>query len=329
MQSLYISTQGCYLSLKKETLILKKNDEIIVKSQLPLLENILIFGNTQVTTQALKACLQRQIPIAYLSRSGRCYGRLLPIERKYPRIIQHQHQLTEGDRFRCAQQIIRAKIANSRTLLMRQKRRLKTTVLDSAIAQLARLKQQIDTLTTTEQLMGIEGAAAATYFKVFGHCISNQGFTFTKRTRRPPKDPVNALLSFGYQLLWNHLLAIIDLWDLDPYCGCLHQSNEKHAVLASDLIEQFRAPIADSLVLYLINRSMIDLQEHFTYKEDACYLNATGRTLFLKAFLVRMEETINTPLPDQPRWLLVSRQVKEFIRYAYDPSSEYQAYTPQ
>ena len=229
MQSLYISTQGCYLSLQKETLILKKKDEIIAKSQLPLLENILVFGNTQVTTQAIKACLQRQIPIAYLSRSGRCYGRLLPIERKYPRIIQYQHQLTQSDRFRCAQQLITAKITNSRTLLMRQKRRLKTDVLDSAIAQLAALKQQTDTVTTTEQLMGVEGAAAAAYFKVLRHCISNENFTFTKRTRRPPTDPVNALLSFGYQLLWNHLLAIIDLWGLDPYRACLHQNNERHA----------------------------------------------------------------------------------------------------
>ena len=179
MQSLYISTQGCYLSLKKETLLLKKNDEIIAKPQLPLLENILIFGNTQVTTQSAKACLKRRIPIAYLSRHGHCYGRLLPIEKSYPRIIQHQHQMQQCDRFRCAQQLIRAKITNSRTLLMRQKRRLKTTQLDSAIAQLVRLKQQIDRVTTTEQLMGTEGAAAATYFKVFGHCISNPNFTFT------------------------------------------------------------------------------------------------------------------------------------------------------
>ncbi len=329
MQSLYVSTQGCYLSLNKETLILKKNDEILSKAQLPLLENILIFGNTQVTTQAAKACLKRRIPIAYLSRSGRCYGRLLPIERSYPRIIQHQHQLSESDRLRCAQQLIRAKIANSRTLLMRQKRRVKTASFAPAIDQLATLKQQVDTTTTTEQLMGVEGAAAATYFKVLGHCISNDNFTFTKRTRRPPTDPVNALLSFGYQLMWNHLLAIIDLWGLDPYCGCLHQDSERHAVLASDLIEQFRAPIVDSLVLYLINRNMICPDENFTYTEHACYLNTAGRRAFLKAFLARMEETVNMPLPDQPRWVLVSRQVKEFIRYAYDPVKDYQAYVTQ
>lgn len=329
MQSLYISTQGCYLSLNKETLILKKNDEILSKAQLPLLENILIFGNTQVTTQAAKACLKRRIPIAYLSRSGRCYGRLLPIERSYPRIIQHQHQLSESDRLRCAQQLIRAKIANSRTLLMRQKRRVKTASLAPAIDQLATLKQQVDTTITTEQLMGVEGAAAATYFKVLGNCISNDNFTFTKRTRRPPTDPANALLSFGYQLMWNHLLAIIDLWGLDPYCACLHQNSERHAVLASDLIEQFRAPIVDSLVLYLINRNMICPDENFTYTENACYLNTTGRRVFLTAFLARMEETVSMPLPDQPRWVLVSRQVKEFIRYAYDPVKDYQAYVTQ
>ena len=329
MQSLYISTQGGYLSLKKETLILKKNDAIITKSQLPLLENILIFGNTQVTTQAATACLKRRIPIAYLSRSGRCYGRLLPIERTYPRIIKHQHQLQSHQQFKCAQQLIRAKILNSRTLLMRQKRRLKTETLTATIAHLAILQQQIDAASTTEQLMGIEGAAAAAYFKVFNHCISNKDFAFSTRTRRPPKDPVNALLSFGYQLLWNHILALVELWGLDPYCGCLHADSEKHAVLASDLIEQFRAPIIDSLVLYLINRNMIDSADNFEYKQDGCYLNAAGRTVFLKAFLSRMEETITAPLPDQPRWLLISRQVKEFVRFAYKPDSDYLAYLSQ
>lgn len=331
MQSLYVSTQGCYLSLKKETLLLKKNDEILVKSRLPLLENILIFGNTQVTTQAAKACLKRKIPIAYLSRSGRCYGRLLPIERRYPRNLQQQYRLDEPARLRCAQQLVCAKISNSRTLLMRQKRRLKTTTLTPAISQLATLKQKVDTASTTEQLMGIEGAAAAAYFPAFGQCISNENFSFTKRTRRPPQDPVNALLSFGYQILWNHLLAVIDLCGLDPYHGCLHQNNDRHAVLASDLIEQFRAPLIDSLVLYLINRNMVCPQNSFTYiaEESACYLNTAGRRTLLKAFLARMEETIPMPLPNQPRWLLISRQVKEFIRYAYKPNYDYQAYLIQ
>jgi CRISP-associated protein Cas1 len=329
MNSLYISTQGGYLSLSKETLILKKDDVIISKSQLPLLENILIFGNTQVTTQVIKTCLKRNIPIAYLSRSGQCHGRLMPAERKYPRLMQQQYQLSECDRFRCAQQLIRAKIHNSRTLLMRQQRRLEAPIFTAAVDHLSILKKQIDNVTTTDQLMGTEGAAAAAYFKVFGHCISNNSFTFAKRTRRPPADPVNALLSFGYQLLWNHLLAIIDLSDLDPYHGCLHQNNEKHAVLASDLVEQFRAPLIDSLVLYLVNRNMVDPDEDFTYTENACYLNTSGRTIFLKAFLFRMEEVIKTSLSNQPRWVLVSKQVKEFIRYVYNSSEDYRPYLTQ
>lgn len=326
MHSLYISTQGCYLSLKKETILLKKDSEIISKAQLPLLENILIFGNTQVTTQAAKACLKNNIPIAYLSRSGRCYGRLLPVERKYPKIIYKQHQLSDEARFQCAQQLISAKVGNSRTLLMRQKRRLKDTELTSHIHELANLQQQISQTTTNEQLLGTEGAAAALYFQGIGRCISNPDFSFSKRTRRPPQDPVNAMLSFGYQLLWNHLLALIELWNLDPYHGCLHQNKNSHAVLASDLIEQFRAPMIDSLVLYLVNRNMISPDTDFDFQPDACYLNASGRKIFLQAFLQRMEQPIETPLPDQVRWLLISRQVKEFIRYIHDPTRPYAPY---
>lgn len=329
MNSLYISTQGGYLSLKKETIILTKDGQTLTTAQLPLLENILIFGNTQVTTQTIKACLKKRIPIAYLSRSGRCYGRLQPLEKTRPHLIQRQHQQSEHNRFRCAQQLIRAKLHNSRTLLMRQKRRLKNEQLTNHIQQLAILKDNIDTALSIEQLMGIEGAAAATYFQGLNHCISNPNFTFKKRSRRPPTDPVNALLSFGYQLLWNHLLAIIELWGLDPYAGCLHQNNNNHAVLASDFIEQFRAPIIDALVLYLINRNTLQKDTDFDYPPDACYLNASGRKIMLSAFLKRMEELLTVTASQQPRWLLISQQVKAYIQYLQNPEIDYVPYLIQ
>ena len=131
---------------------------------------------------------------------------------------------------------------------------------------------------------------------------------------------MNAMLSFGYQVLWNHLLALIELQGLDAYQACLHQGTERHAALASDLVEEFRAAIVDSLVLYLVNRRMIDANEDFFYGDGGCFLNDGGRRKYLKAFLQRMEEEIETDEGGkQPKWDLLTQQVKAYKQFVYNP----------
>ena len=123
MQTLYISEQNCYVCLQKETLIVKQGDSIYVEVQLPLLEQILIFGRSQITTQVIRACLWRDIPIAYLSRMGYCYGRILPISRGYRQLSRYQQELSPVDRLITARAIIKGKLKNSRILLRRQRKK--------------------------------------------------------------------------------------------------------------------------------------------------------------------------------------------------------------
>ncbi len=175
--------------------------------------------------------------------------------------------------------------------------------------------------------MGFEGAGAREYFSAFGECLNNTEFIFAGRSRRPPGNPVNAMLSFGYQVLWNHLLTLIELQGLDPYYPCLHQGSERHAALASDLIEEFRAPIVDSLVMYMVNRKLMDTEQDFVYHEGGCYLNDSGRPKYLKAFLQRMEEEIQTESGEkQPKWDLLTQQIKAFKQFVYDPIQLYKPY---
>jgi CRISPR-associated protein Cas1 len=136
------------------------------------------------------------------------------------------------------------------------------------------------------------------------------------------------MLSFGYQVLWNHLLALIEIQGLDPYQACLHQGSERHAALASDLVEEFRAPLVDSLALYLVNRKQIDAGKDFVYRDGGCYLNDSGRRTYLKVFLQRMEELIQTDDSDikAPRWDLLASQVMAYKRFVYEPSQHYQPY---
>jgi CRISPR-associated protein Cas1 len=324
VRTLYVSQQGCYLSLKQEQVIIKQGQAILDQVQLPLLEQILIFGQSQVTTQVIRACLQQDVPIAYLSRMGYCYGKILPVERGYRHPSREQQQLLAAERLGVARTIVQAKLKNCRVLLLRQQRRKGSAAITLAIQSLEYLIQQAGQADRIERLMGLEGAGAASYFSAFGDCLSGDGFVFTARSRRPPGNLVNAMLSFGYQLLWNHLLSLIELWGLDPYHACLHQGSERHAALASDLIEE--APIVDSLVLYLVNRGVVNVEQDFDYHDGGCYLNDGGRRKYLRAFLQRMEEHLKIDDQEQPRWDLLTQQVKAYKQFVYDPTRAYSPY---
>lgn len=327
MRTLYISRQGCYVCLNGELLIVKQGEIIHGSVQLPLLEQILLFGRSQITTQAIHTCLRRNIPIAYLSRMGYCYGRLLPVERGYRQLSRYQQQLTAVERLIVARNIVQAKLKNSRVFLMRQQRRNPSTSAEFAIKSLEHLARKASEAETIERLMGLEGAGAAQYFSAFGECLNHPDFVFLARSRRPPGNPVNAMLSFGYQVLWNHILTLVELQGLDPYYACLHQGSERHAALASDLIEEFRSPIIDSLVLWLVNTKVMKYTDDFEYHDSGCYLNNSGRQKYIKYFLQRLEETIqNQNGEQQPRWDLITQQIKAFKQFVYQPSQLYQPY---
>ncbi|MCZ2203191.1 CRISPR-associated endonuclease Cas1 [Cylindrospermopsis raciborskii] len=326
MQTLYISEQNCYVCLQKETLIVKQGDTVHVEVQLPLLEQILIFGRSQITTQVIRACLWRDIPIAYLSRMGYCYGRILPISRGYRQLSRYQQELSPVDRLITARAIVKGKLKNSRILLRRQRKKRESETLERTLQSLDYLAEQAVQADTWERLMGFEGTGAAQYFSVFSECLTNPDFVFSGRSRRPPGNPVNAMLSFGYQVLWNHLLALIEVQGLDPYYACLHQANDGHAALASDLIEEFRAALVDSLVMWLINRNIMDVKEDFQFKNGGCYLNDSGRKKFLRGFLQRMTEEIQTNDGKQPKWDLLTQQVRNYKQFVYNPSHHYKPY---
>lgn len=327
MRSLYISQQGCYVCLQQETILVKQTDKILGQVQLPLLEQILVFGKSQITTQVIRACLWRNIPIVYLSRMGYCYGRIIPIEQGYRQLSRYQQQLLAVERLVVARQIVQTKLKNSRVILQRQQRRQASNLTAVAIQSLEHLIEKAAKADSIEQLMGFEGAGASQYFSALGECISNSEFIFTGRSRRPPGNQVNAMLSFGYQVLWNHLLALIELQGLDPYHACLHQSSERHAALASDLIEEFRAYLIDSLMLWLVNRRSMDANNDFVHRDGGCYLNDSGRAKFLRAFVQRMEEEVQNDAGERrPKWDLLMQQVKAYKRFVYDPKQLYLPY---
>ncbi len=326
MNILYIQEQGAGVSVAGECLVMRAR-EGEQQVRIPLLEGVLVFGIAQVTMQAIRACLQHRIPIVYLSRSGYCYGRTLPMGWPIERLGSRQRELSQDWQLQTARQMVRAKVLNGRVLLMRQARRREGVELELAVRSMGYLAQRLEGAMTLDQVRGLEGAAAGVYFPALGSCLKPP-FVFGTRTRRPPTNPVNALLSFGYQLLWSHLLLVVELQGLDPYQGVLHTAHHGHAALVSDLLEEFRAPIVDSLVLWLINTGTVDIERDFEYRNGGCFLNESGRKQFLRSFVGRMSEKIGleSDVGDVPRWGLLGQQAKRFRQAVKNPTVVYQPY---
>ena len=193
--------------------------------------------------------------------------------------------------------MVHGKLANSRLVLSRQARKRNITVLTDAAADLKRIMQNAATATTLDQLRGFEGAGAKTYFGAVGELLG-EAWRFRARKRQPPPDPVNALLSYGYTLLFYNVYALLRARGLNPHVGFLHSLRSGHPALVSDLMEEFRAIIVDTVVLTLILNNRIQ-PEDFIHADDAahpCLLSGQGRKTFVSAFEQKMNDPLTHPV---------------------------------
>ena len=301
MTTLYLVQQGATLRKEQGRFVIKapaKNQAIEV-SEIPIaeVERVLVFGSVQLSTTAIGICLSEQIPVVFLSQVGEYKGHLWSAEHGDLSLEAMQFRQFENKefQFQMAQSLIAGKLWNSKQLLLKLGRQRDSPALRTAIEGIDRDLSAVraaPSTTNIDTLRGFEGSSANRYFKAFGQLITNPGFSFTDRNRRPPKDPVNSLLSFGYTLLFNNVMSLLLAEGLQPYLGNLHRSSRKHPHLASDLMEEFRSPIVDTLVLKLINQKILRPTD-FTFPdhEGGIYLEDTPRKLFLKHFEERISAT--------------------------------------
>jgi len=272
--------------------------------EIPIKEvgRILVLGRVQLSTSAIEVCLEHQIPVIFMSQTGDYKGHLWSSEFCDLSTEAAQFGRRHDSEFQIgmARQIVWGKGMNSKLTLQRFNRRRK---VDGISARLKRMDQHLSAIQQTtdlNQLRGYEGAIAKLYFTALGQMITNSGFSLTGRSRRPPTDPVNSLLSFGYTLLFNNVLSLLLAEGLNPYLGNLHRSERKEPHLAFDLVEEFRAPIVDSLVIALVNQKILRPTD-FTYpnEEGGVYLETGARRVFLKHFEERISETMTHPRTQQ------------------------------
>ena len=299
MPPVYVTEQGAKLRITGRRLVVGKEGKDLAVVPLVKVSEVVLFGNVALTTPAIKTLLKRGVDVVFLQRDGRYCGRLVGPPTKYGDLRRWQYARVEdaGYRLRTAQAIVRAKLHNCRTLLMRYNRSLEDRDVSEAIARLKELIARVERTTQTSSLMGVEGRGAALYFGVFKRLFKHD-WPFEKRVRRPPTDPLNVLLSFGYTLLGHAVESAVLTVGLDPYLGLLHTTEYGRPSLALDLIEEFRHIVVDSVVLRACNQELI-APRNFALQDDPqrpVLLDDEGRKRFLREWETRLETTFQHPL---------------------------------
>lgn len=294
---LYVQQPGARVGKNGDCLKVMDHDEMLTEARLVEVSHLVLFGAVQVSTQAVQELCRREIPISYLSSGGWFYGITTSLMHKNVELRRRQYAAATSSSF-ClglAIRLVQAKIANCRTILRRNHRAVPETVLQD----LKRDYLHVAQAQSLEELLGIEGTAARRYFSEFQGMLKTDGmspaFDFDGRNRRPPKDPVNALLSLAYAMLAREWTVTLHAVGLDPYLGFYHQPRYGRPALALDVMEEFRPLIADSVVLTAINNGEVQ-SEDFIRRMGSVALTPEGRRRFIETYERRMGQEITHPV---------------------------------
>ena len=298
LNTLYITRQESYLHKERETIVVKNGDQKLGQFPALTIGNILCFGQVTVSPFLMGYCAEQGIGLVFYTEYGKFLARVQG--RQSGNVLLRRAQYRWADdadqSLSLARLMVAAKIANSRAVLLREVRNHgENEALTAAGAHLNASLRNAKIAESTAQLMGVEGDAAATYFGVFNELLRGSGFVFGGRIKRPPTDPVNAMLSFTYSLITQECNSALQGVGLDPMVGFLHQDRPGRASLALDLLEEFRASWADRFVLTLINRKQIKLQDFVTEASGAVRLTDEARKSLLVAYQERKQDEIMHP----------------------------------
>lgn len=300
LNTLYITSEHTRLSLDGETVSVKLQDRGTTRIPLHNLQAIQTFGwDISATPQLMAHCAKLGVHLAFCSPHGRLFCNVTGFTPGNVLLRRQQYRLADDAprAILIAREMIAGKILNGRTVLQRAVRdkQLQNEEMDLVIRKLARCVQSARTASTPEELLGIEGFAAERYFSVFNQMITPEEFLFQGRVKHPPKDPVNSLLSFAYSLLTADCKSALESVGLDSSVGFYHKDRPGRPGLALDLMEELRAPLADRLVLSLLNRRQLKPSDFQIEPAGAVYLSDYARRLILSSWKERKEEQIMHP----------------------------------
>ena len=314
LNTLYVTTENAYLTLDGENVVAQVDGTEAARFPLHTLEGILSFSYAGASPALMGACAERNIDLCFLRPSGRFLARICGSSRGNVLLRKTQYRVSEtpAEALSIGKNMLIGKLYNARWVLERATRdhalSVDTARLKAASARLRASLETLEQAESTDALRGVEGDAAAEYFGVFNELILNgdEAFAFHGRSRRPPEDRMNALLSFAYALLANSCASALEAVGLDPYVGFVHGDRPGRTSLALDLMEELRPAFADRFALFLVNTRLVSAQMFDISGSGAVSLNEAGRKVFLKAWQERKKETLTHPfLKEKLPWGLV------------------------
>lgn len=333
METLYVIEPGAYLKKSGAALNIMKKDAIIGTIPAQGLQKIVLSGYVSLSGAVIDFCIRNRIETVFITPTGRFRGRLMVDEHRHVELREAQYINLRDEAF-CKSTmkiLVRGKLDNMVSFLLQRAKYDDDELLRNMAARIKALNRFMSEDISREAIRGIEGAGTRLYFSAFNRLIKNPEFTFRVRSRRPPLDPVNALLSFIYTLLTNEVLSAIKICGLDPYRGSLHEISYGRPSLACDLVEEYRSHIGDRMVLNLLNRKMVK-PEDFIIRNDVpeVYVDEKEmqqkRPVEMKPYLCRTFLSSYEAMMSQgatPYRNMIRGQVRQFADYLLKPEKGY------
>jgi len=332
LNTLYITSDNACLHKERETFVVEVNNEKVLQAPIHSIENIVCFGFKPITPPLMAFCAENNVGVSYLSENGRFLARIYGAQQGNVLLRKAQYALADNEQssLSVARPIIAAKVCNARSLLLRHSRNHPDGCPDavtSAAAVLGNRLGDIQRALTLDELRGHEGECAARYFGVLSSLITAQqdDFPFSGRSKRPPLDPANALLSFLYAILANDIRSALETTGLDPQVGFLHQLRSGRPSLALDLMEEFRAFLGDRVMLNLINLRQVTKADFEIRESGEVRMSDQARKTVLTAYQKRKQEEITHPFLGEKMTigLLPHVQAQLMARYIRGDMAEY------
>lgn len=314
LNTFYITTADAYLSLDGENIVILQNGNELKRAPLHNLEGIITFGRQGASPALMRKCAKDGISLTFLSEYGHFLASIVGEINGNVLLRKVQYRTADSDEksIKISRNILVGKLHNSRWVLERTIRdhaiRVNVEKFKQIIQIIANTTLRLREVSTYEELLGLEGEAASQYFSIFDEMILNNknDFYYHTRSRRPPLDNVNALLSFTYTLLANDLSSALLSVGLDPFVGFYHKDRPGRRSLALDMMEELRAPLADRFVLKLINMRQINGSDFIKKENGSVLLNDDARKTFLTEWQNRKQDIIEHPyLNEKIAWGLV------------------------
>ncbi len=303
LNTLFVTTPGTYLSREGETLKARVDGETKLRLPLITIESIACFGRVSLSPALMGLCSERGVSISFFNMSGRFLARVVGPTTGNVILRREQYRRADDEPgvAAIARHIVAGKVANSRTVLQRHLRdhagAPNREPVIKVVKKLARIMERLQEPSSLDVVRGLEGDAARLYFGVFGSLVvtKHKAFGFTRRSRRPPLDPMNSLLSFCYTLVLHDVKSACDAVGLDPQVGYLHRDRPGRPSLALDLMEEFRPLFADRLVLSLINRGQLEPKRFRKTEAGGVLMDDKTRKTVLKAYQQRKQNEVKHP----------------------------------